>query len=854
MYERIARKLYELFVLNNKAVAVQTQDGKYITKKVVYNYKIFEKMLEKKSSLGIYQQQYCRDVLKWICIDFDCKLEAEDIYDLIKEYIIPFQQYLKSIQINHLIEFSGRRGIHIWIHFNTIISKREGYRIIKKLIDPFYEKIKNDNRFGVDLFPAVATTHNKYGKNVKVPLSRHRKGTYSYFIENLQEFKCKQIEKINESFLKEQLDILNRYKYNMFESVIKAIELDYIEETKEYIFSYKKEYILLGREISIEDLEVASRGCRVLYDLFFRIRNGNMTYMDRKVLVATFVHINGCEKILFEMFKLQNNYNELITEININKLKRKYYPPTLGFLYDMYNEEMEVGLDSNQTSLEFIITQLGISYNMRELNQKIQHLSEEEFIMSVVEKEKRYILLNDEVVDIDIFNSLNSFHQFDINRVKDKMEEVFSGVWEECVIGQFRKYIRQEKNYKQRNMISLGAFDRVLTTALIIELTKTINYRFHSYSYNINPWEDGDIFFPWYYSWKRFQADVSAYFTTDLFEDYSVIKIDLRNFYDSIYLHAVYKQMKDLIKVKTEQTDKAFNIMRYLFEYNEKLMKENNGLIRGVPQGPAYARVIAEFFLATILEEFFERFTEYSKESNLYRYVDDIYIICNDEVDGDKLLQNFDDFLAGKGLSLNLEKTKNYGKIGEMSEYDKVEIAGWNSMNYEIKSIQNLELEEDEEREAKIDLFDRFLHRNKEWDINDANFVLNTYIDNYFVTAYINKYFDDLIKADFGRGSIFTKFYEIILQSERMQKRFFQGHKYKFIPFKTLNLKNFLNSLYFNFNKVVILDDEIKWVEETILYFKNKENMLDEDELTTVEAIYKHVLRLKERCGYEARE
>ena len=44
----------------------------------------------------------------------------------------------------------------------------------------------------------------------------------------------------------------------------------------------------------------------------------------------------------------------------------------------------------------------------------------------------------------------------------------------------------------------------------------------------------------------------------------------------------------------------------FLIEYNNKLMKElKNGHRIGVPQGPAYARIIAEMFLDRLLDRAF---------------------------------------------------------------------------------------------------------------------------------------------------------------------------------------------------------------------------------------------------------
>ena len=74
---QIAKKLYELFVVNRNAMAIQLADGNYITKytKITEN-DIFCMLVEEKA-IGSYQQLYKSPYLKWICFDFDCKEKNE---------------------------------------------------------------------------------------------------------------------------------------------------------------------------------------------------------------------------------------------------------------------------------------------------------------------------------------------------------------------------------------------------------------------------------------------------------------------------------------------------------------------------------------------------------------------------------------------------------------------------------------------------------------------------------------------------------------------------------------------------------------------------------------------------------
>ena len=73
IYSSLAKKVYELFVVNPYAIAIQQDNGKYITKYVPYDYFLLKGMLEKKGAAGCYQQGFKNGLVKWICLDFDCK-------------------------------------------------------------------------------------------------------------------------------------------------------------------------------------------------------------------------------------------------------------------------------------------------------------------------------------------------------------------------------------------------------------------------------------------------------------------------------------------------------------------------------------------------------------------------------------------------------------------------------------------------------------------------------------------------------------------------------------------------------------------------------------------------------------
>ena len=108
------------------------------------------------------------------------------------------------------------------------------------------------------------------------------------------------------------------------------------------------------------------------------------------------------------------------------------------------------------------------------------------------------------------------------------------------------------------------------------------------------------------------------------------MKLDLESFYDNIYIHSINDQLIEMINKKSKKDRKKLeNIFSFLSNFNSNLQMKLNGTTKGVPQGPAYARILAEFFLSTLLSNFIEEYKSRNDKSiiRLFRYVDDIFII-----------------------------------------------------------------------------------------------------------------------------------------------------------------------------------------------------------------------------------
>ena len=255
MYKKIAEKLYENFVVNTSVAAIQQKGSKYFTVKSPITVSLIEEMLRGGYAIGTYQQLTNQNKLRWICFDFDCKNQnKENLCILKREYVDALIAQLEDLQISYLLEFSGRRGIHVWIFLDQVISKDLAFTIVTKLRESFYNKILADERFGLDCFPKAGSgkINNKYGLQVKLPLSRHQLGTYSYFIQKKEE-QFDSVEYIGEEFLSKQLIFLERIKKNSIEELVDKLNITQKIST-ENILKYHKKIIIGRRELTIKEI------------------------------------------------------------------------------------------------------------------------------------------------------------------------------------------------------------------------------------------------------------------------------------------------------------------------------------------------------------------------------------------------------------------------------------------------------------------------------------------------------------------------------------------------------------------------------------------------------------------------
>lgn len=210
-----------------------------------------------------------------------------------------------------------------------------------------------------------------------------------------------------------------------------------------------------------------------------------------------------------------------------------------------------------------------------------------------------------------------------------------------------------------------------------------------------------------------------------------------------------------------------------------------------MPQGPAYARVLAEIVLEEMISQFFMSNSMY-QEVKSYRYVDDMFMFFPSTIDGEMLIRDLAGFLEEKGLYLNLKKTKNYGKIGELSLVDKLELQEFRDLNYDVFQVREDNWINTIDKAEFENVYIRYIYRKNNWDINDANLIFSDKVSNTLQEKYFEEFYERIISSQFGRGSLFRKFYNKIFNDVTKSHSFFYNWDYVKIPADSINFKNML--------------------------------------------------------------
>lgn len=830
--EQLAKKEYELFVVNTTAVGVQGKDGRYYTKYIPVTPFLLQNMISQKGSLGCYQQKYRTNRIRWICLDFDCKdKENPNVYELYKVCIQPLVDFLNKEHIHYLQEFSGRRGIHIWILFEEVATKEMGFAILNAILKqiPELKEGVDAEKWGLDKFP-VSAFHvgNVVGKQVKFPLSWHQSGSRSYLFEDEFQF-LYDIE--SEEFYYEQYRILQKAKLENAEELCRKLHVTLPDQSQKIYIQYE-----ISDDITMSAEQVISylSEIQVFKNIFDRMRKGQQWEKDWFVLLGTIGRLDSDGNVLFAILEKYPCFDETTTRENIRKHRGNYYPATFGHLYQIYNLKMESTLDPEKTGYEYLLSRAGMK-EPKQIEAEEAHIGNQKDrfydLRMIVKKEINYAVDNDEVISVEIMNSLLHVSEYELYRYDKLLRKISKGelVCEEWQPKGYKEYLRYEED-KTRMLVSLGRSDRLITTALALKMCRELEKKWESYSYQLSYFSNKYLFYNWYSSWGRYIKAIKSYLEIPFMDQNYVSYIDLKQCYDHIDLLNVYRYLEENLN------EKAKKCFQYLAHYNDELMKKiQNGNRVGVPQGPAYARILAEIYLDNMIEKACVGIRDDSY--NIFRYVDDIVVFSKDENAAYRLQQALIAGFAKAGLPINQKKTHYPQKIADISRTYRESLLHTNQFNYELVQNEYSGLLFDDERNSRIK---QYLAKNP-FQIDALSYIYSCYSFEEVQYLYFYKYGKQIMSSKYGRGRGFRKFYEFMLTKQDLVLHALQKQWFQCVPVKSVNFSNLISTIYYliNNNK---LADRVR--DALLVYYLNEDfdfrSLSDEDRIVVDAVMMKY--------------
>lgn len=143
-----------------------------------------------------------------------------------------------------------------------------------------------------------------------------------------------------------------------------------------------------------------------------------------------------------------------------------------------------------------------------------------------------------------------------------------------------------------------------------------------------------------------------------------LFKFDISKCFDSIYTHSISWAVLGLDAVK-ENVDASKKNFSGIFD--KFIQYSNYGETNGILIGPEFSRVFAEIILQKIDKTVEEKILKLNGSKNktdyeLYRYVDDYFLFCDDDVLKDEIFKIFKHELKEYKMSINNSKTVEYKK------------------------------------------------------------------------------------------------------------------------------------------------------------------------------------------------
>ena len=807
--EDLARLLHQTFVANHWAHAEQLADGKYSTVYRPLDPKRIHSLLKNGESCLTYQLS--SGALRWVCFDVDIKREvlAKENYQALKNdaqsEIVNVSSllcaYLFKHNIPYLIEYSGNRGAHVWVVWSEFVDQSYGFSLQQKILDDC-QPLRGCSYADIDRFPQTAHCEGKLGKGVKLPLSKHKKsGMYSCLLsgpQQLADLFRNPNSQLEPDLVHEQAAILKSFIVPTWPYIAGRLDLDAktIEKVaKDHGYIRQAIKLLPGQVPTLDSLLNDLAKCAVLRPTIERCSaNEQLSEKERAIMVGLLRRIQLPDRqdfgkeMLFELFSRLPNFKPNVTRAKLANLN--LYPPTCSYLAQAFSLKKETceahsSCEVQKSPVELLDNCESEAENLFKLN--VAHFE------AIRNASLRYAETNDE---IDLHFLRKEMARIDSAVAIEAMQTSLS---QQRVLGHYYKFQRPETSSRERTLVSLEACDALLSAWFTKILDGLFGFEVspHSYGYRFEPSLAGsNLFKPWFPQWVKYTEALSEIIDENAFDDYWVIKIDVRSFYDSIPLARLRVKLGSgpsaacglTLQSLDPKSRKQYDTMcSTLVEWCRVITGAESGTDSGVPQGPAFARYLAELYFLQFDQDVEALMRTY--QARYFRWVDDIFLIAPDKISAEAIALA----IRGEIEALSLAVNEDKAFLGPICDYRKQFHEYKNDSKYFVNQVSRSSRSSSSSQSAQA--------REALNDMIEAPGGMGVRSENasFFLTHLKNspkgaaELISDLLKVEHGRGSFFKHLFDHLVKEWRDFD--YSEDKYVFGGLSGFRLEVFLNSL-----------------------------------------------------------
>lgn len=605
-----------------------------------------------------------------VCFDIDIpKDELENVvfteskmkYKYLKPKILAIIQFLvEKLELpkeSILLEDTGGRGYHIWLFFDAPIPGDDAvllYNIVKQYIE-----------FDFEFFPKQGhlSVNRKYGNLIKLPLGIHRKyNSSSRFFELVECAICFFDE------LKANLDHLKTIK-KIPRKNINEILKKHRDLLKEGPLQkpLPTERHLVTRPLFKGDINFLLANCSALAQLRKKAKEGiPFSHKEAFHFANVMLSVQDGDKFLVDTLKrsLGSSFSIEVTNRQLDRIA-SLLPSSCSTLVSQGICPQYCTEKVKRYNLDALLpnTNPGSVWLNRETtvappltDELLDLISDPQNVENAYWKLKYYhehedALFYDEFDFISFEANLKANCRYIARTLKNKQSIDFVGYSKV----EIPKKLDEQYKMQYRQMAYSTVYDQVIIQSIMNIVARILEHNFHDCSYgyrwNLEKEDPQLIFLDWRKYYPLFKRKLINQVRSNPAGSY--VCCDIQGFYDSIDHKILLEQLQRYIA-----DEYIFSILKQIIE----LYAFEGGTGKGIPQGPAYARLLANLYL--------NDFDQYAKNhtTTYFRYVDDFYLFFKSDQQASQGLKDVIGELERLGLELSDDEKKRPKVISNLKE------------------------------------------------------------------------------------------------------------------------------------------------------------------------------------------